>query len=337
MIWRLNGENNQFEFINDTITFAVQHSILEMNNGNFSLFDNSAGKTDTSIFSSAVEYQIDEINMTATLVERLRRYPDAWGKWMANTYRFEDGHTVNGWGFSDTLYNTNWRPGITEFDKNGNMTWDILYNRTSYRAFKHVWQTEAITFGQDSVDFGTILYSDSSAILLTVYNNTSKDMIFNQIVHNNPVFSVITPMPFTISAGNSLDIEVKCVPEHSGHYTDVFTLCSENENGASFQRIARQFHVECIAEGDEGIDLPESDMASIIPNPNQGIFTIIFDSESPRSIRIFKSNGSLIFQRETDYTTTLMVDLTSQPGGIYFIEIYNKKTLQSTTNKLILH
>ena len=336
IIWRLNGEKNQFEFINDTLTFAVQHSVLEMDNGNISIFDNSGGKTDTSTFSSALEYKIDEIAKTATLINRVRRIPDAWGMWMGNTYRMDNGHIINGWGHADTLSYIDNRPGITEFDPEGNMVWDILYNNTSYRAFKHQWKTESFTFNTDTIDFGLISQTDSATMIVMLYNNTANDMEINLILNHEPVFSVINPVPFIIPAGESVEIEVKFNPSIRHHYEDVFTFCSDTEEGNQKQRIAQQLYVKGEDNNEFGINDFQENIIKIIPNPNNGTFKIESMDDSPKSIRIFKSNGELIYRKAHFSSEMDKIDISDQPEGIYFVEIYNIETRQTHVEKIIL-
>ena len=40
IIWRLGGEKNQFQFINDNRGFGRQHSARVLSNGNLAIFDN---------------------------------------------------------------------------------------------------------------------------------------------------------------------------------------------------------------------------------------------------------------------------------------------------------
>ncbi|MCY7409064.1 MAG: aryl-sulfate sulfotransferase, partial [Chitinophagales bacterium] len=68
IIWRLNGENNQFTFINDNIAehFIHQHDAHRISNGNLMLFNNANFLSPQK--SSSKEYALDETNKTATLI-----------------------------------------------------------------------------------------------------------------------------------------------------------------------------------------------------------------------------------------------------------------------------
>jgi Arylsulfotransferase (ASST) len=77
IIWRLGGKNNQFTLINEPLSFSHQHCAKRLPNGNITLFDN--GNFRTPEFSRAVEYAIDEVQKTATLVWQYRHNPDVFG------------------------------------------------------------------------------------------------------------------------------------------------------------------------------------------------------------------------------------------------------------------
>lgn len=67
IIWRLGGKDNQFQFINDSVGFSHQHDIRRLPNGDITLFDD--GNLHWSqLPSRAVEYRLDEQNLTAELV-----------------------------------------------------------------------------------------------------------------------------------------------------------------------------------------------------------------------------------------------------------------------------
>jgi hypothetical protein len=131
IMWRLGGKNNQFTFINDPIKFSYQHAIRKLANGNYLLFDN--GNYHTPPFSRAVEYKLDEINKTATLVWQYRNTPDVYGSAMGNAQRLPNGNTLIGWGSAN--------PTVTEVTPNGTKVFEMsLPNGVfSYRVFRHTW------------------------------------------------------------------------------------------------------------------------------------------------------------------------------------------------------
>ena len=108
IIWRLGGQANDFTFIgehaeNAPYYFVGQHSAIPLGNGNLILFDNGGMGRGTPTpsdrdFSRAVEYQLDETNMTATLVWDYRHIPDIFANAQGNVRRFANGNTFIYWG-----------------------------------------------------------------------------------------------------------------------------------------------------------------------------------------------------------------------------------------------
>jgi len=101
IIWRLGGKQNQFVFLNenpanDPTYFTYQHSVRKLQNGNILLFDN--GNLHPVRASRAVEYELDEQAMTATLVWEYRHDPDIYGPSRGTVQRLPNGNTMIGWG-----------------------------------------------------------------------------------------------------------------------------------------------------------------------------------------------------------------------------------------------
>jgi hypothetical protein len=131
IIWRFGGLNNQFTFINDTLGFNYQHAARRISNGHITIFDN--GNFHTPPFSRAVEYSLDEQNMTATLVWQYRHNPDVFGSWGGYVQRLDDGNTLICWGGT--------RPTLTEVEPDGTISFEASYSVHifTYRAYKFDW------------------------------------------------------------------------------------------------------------------------------------------------------------------------------------------------------
>jgi hypothetical protein len=100
IIWRLGGKNNQFTFVGDSPPyFTYQHDIRRLANGDITLFDNGNLRPPPQ-FSRGVEYHLDEIGKTATLVWQYRTTPDSYGAATGDTQRLPNGNTLIGWGFA---------------------------------------------------------------------------------------------------------------------------------------------------------------------------------------------------------------------------------------------
>lgn len=170
IMWRLGGKNNQFSFLNDLIGFSHQHDIRRIANGDITLFDD--GNFHTPPFSRAVEYSIDETNMTAKLVWQYRNSPDTYSFAMGSVQRLNNGNTVIGWGATSN-------PSLTEVRPDGSKAFELALpnNEFTYRAF---W------FAQVPEKLNSILAFDAAAedsavnINLTLVLNQSGTKIFIQ-------------------------------------------------------------------------------------------------------------------------------------------------------------
>lgn len=136
IIWRLGGKNNDFTFDSNDDKFYRQHDARRLANGNLLLFDN--GQPGIRPVSRAVEYELDEINMTAAVVSEFRNSPDTFSVAMGSARRLENGNTIVGWGSG--------YPAITEFRADGTKAFELLLDAplVSYRAFRLPWQGNPI-------------------------------------------------------------------------------------------------------------------------------------------------------------------------------------------------
>jgi hypothetical protein len=131
VIWRWGGKNNQFTLVGDTLWFSHQHAIRRIANGHVTLFDN--GNFHTPQFSRAVEYALDETNMTAELVWQYRNTPDTYGNAMGYVQRLDNGSTLVSWGTG--------KPDMIEVSPGGAkvMTLSLPAGVASYRMFRQDW------------------------------------------------------------------------------------------------------------------------------------------------------------------------------------------------------
>jgi hypothetical protein len=129
VLWRLGGLNNEFTFINDNIGFSHQHNARRVAPGRITLFDN--GNFHSPPFSRAIEYELDEVNKTATLVWQFDHNKDIFSFAMGNAQRLPNGNTLIGWGTAGI-------PSITEVDIYGNIVFELGMDDSlwTYRAYR---------------------------------------------------------------------------------------------------------------------------------------------------------------------------------------------------------
>lgn len=133
LMWRLGGTHNEFTFLNEEQHFAGQHDFRRIENGNFTLFDNGLGKEHPK--ARAVEYQLDEVNKTATLVWQYEKEDQfIESRAMGSAQRLANGNTLIGWGL--TLGVT--APLFTEVTPTGEVAFELVTSglNPSYRVFK---------------------------------------------------------------------------------------------------------------------------------------------------------------------------------------------------------
>jgi hypothetical protein len=93
ILWQLGGTRNEFTFVNDPLgAFDGQHSVRVLGNGHLLIFDN--GWNHTPQMSRAVEYALDTVAKTATMVWQYRANPPVFNDFTGSAQRLANGNTV---------------------------------------------------------------------------------------------------------------------------------------------------------------------------------------------------------------------------------------------------
>ncbi len=144
ILWRMGGKKNDFTFIGENAAnaptyFTYQHCLERLPNGNFLLFDN--GNLHPEKVSRAVEYAVDQVSKTATMVWEYRHTPDIFAPTRGSVQRLPNGNTLIGWGSS--LLTGVGPQCLTEVrpDKSIAIEMRFLDPAVSYRAFKYVFSS----------------------------------------------------------------------------------------------------------------------------------------------------------------------------------------------------
>jgi len=135
IIWRLGGKRNQFTFINDPYNgFTGQHDARRIPNGNITIFDNGIIRNTSVNPARAVEYIVNEQNLTASLVWSHIYSNNSSSRFLGNVQRLPNGNTVIGWG---GLLNANVTFNCVK--PNGSLVMEIKFPDTlyTYRAFNY--------------------------------------------------------------------------------------------------------------------------------------------------------------------------------------------------------
>ncbi|HLP18492.1 MAG TPA: aryl-sulfate sulfotransferase [Bacteroidota bacterium] len=142
IIWRLGGKHNEFTFINEheenrPLYFSYQHHIQRLPNGNITFFDN--GNQRSPQYSRAVEYKLDEVNKTATLVWEYRHTPDIFASAQGSVQRLPNGNTLIGWGDASVAGG----PSLTEIHPDKSIAFELTLPKgnRSMQVLKFPWRT----------------------------------------------------------------------------------------------------------------------------------------------------------------------------------------------------
>jgi len=159
VMWRLGGKANQFKFIGGD-PFAYQHDVRQLANGDITVFDNQ-GTQQSPAASHAIEYKIDENNMTATVVWSFTHNPPVFGTFMGNNERLPNGNIFLSWGAPSQVKGYSY-VNMTELDSTGKTIFEMDFDQpyVSYRAFMGPWQ------GVPDSDPTLAFKADSIGILL---------------------------------------------------------------------------------------------------------------------------------------------------------------------------
>ena len=100
VVWTLGGPLNDFTFINDLLNGPhKQHDARRLDNGNLMIFDNGHGSMGGQSRPARItEYELDEFNLTATLVWEYS-HPEGYVSLnQGSSQRLPNGNTLISWG-----------------------------------------------------------------------------------------------------------------------------------------------------------------------------------------------------------------------------------------------
>jgi hypothetical protein len=221
ILWRMgpHASRNQFTFLNDPRGFSCQHDVRRLPNGHITVFDN--GNFLSPTYSRAVEYQVDEVARTATLVW-VYQTPPTYGSFMGDVQRHESGGTMIGWGGTDLP------PGLTELHADGTKAFELgLAGGTwTYRAFRFPWRSNRFTADPSALDFQNVAIGDSASLAVTVRNPAATDLSIDCAFSTDPAFEVIASLPGSLSPGATMQVEVRFRPIAQARYSGKLYLRS---------------------------------------------------------------------------------------------------------------
>lgn len=233
IMWRLGGEKNQFQFINDNRGFGRQHSARLLSNGNLALFDN--GHMLIPQYSSYVEYDIDEQNFTATLIRRYSRNGTIFSHTRGSVQELSNGNILISW---DHLQN----PFVSEIGPEDSTEYEVRYDSYfhQYGAHKFPWETNLFSTQYDSLEFGVVTVGNSFSIDVKIYNTKNNSVTINEVFNMDSSFYVDETLPIIIAPLDSVEATIVFEPIENGSFADKINFRSVSDT----LLIARQVFVE---------------------------------------------------------------------------------------------
>jgi len=333
IIWRLGGERNQFQFINDNRGFGGQHDARVLSNGNIVIFDN--GFSLIPEYSSYVEYEIDEQNYTATLVRRYSRNGTIFSAKRGGVQELSNGNILISWDGIQI-------PFISEINSDDSLVYEVKYDNhvSQYRAKKYIWKTNYFALQYDSLNFGNVALGDSSGIKMNLYNSNDQHVIINEIFCSDSSFRVNELLPIVIPPGDSVEVALVFEPNEAGIFTDKINLRYVTDTLLIAQQIFVQGEASIISEAEINNETYSFFLSQNFPNPFNPSTTIKFSLPETAyvTLAIYNTLGekiSEIINETLDAGNhSYNWDATNFASGLYIYQLKADEFIKS--NKMIL-
>ncbi len=240
IIWRLGGKNNQFTFGDSTQMFSKPHDFRLLENGNYTIFDN--GNEKDPAYSRAVEYVLDDVNMTIDLVWEYDADKELYGVSGGSTRRLPSGNTLLGYGGT-----ASW-PSAIEVHPDGSkaLQLDFIENLSSARVLKAPWRTTLFEPNTYQINFGEWDGYTTSEYLLNLKNNEDHIVTLTGYSTRTDAFAIDESFPVDIPAHGDVELAVTFFPstiEH-GYITDVLTIDSDINSDTLIRRVSQQIQLK---------------------------------------------------------------------------------------------
>ena len=332
VIWRfgLHAINNMFTFTNDTIGFFKQHDARQIENGNITVYDN--GNFHSPQFSQGVEYEIDEVNYTASLVWNYQHEPSIYADATGSNHKKVDGNSLICWGLT-------WPVAFTEVNQDNEVQWELNYPDSiwNYQAFRQTWSTGLFTTSVDTIDYGYFDDYIPWPFIVTVTNHADHEITINSASNHSEAFSLQTQLPQTLQSNETKNFIISFFPEGMGaqDFDDVMTLNYDSYFSDTLsRRVARQVVLKGTTIEPMGIEKQLDAQIQVFPNPTHGIVDIKSDGLPIENIWVCNLLGERVQQFETS-STEVRLNLSDLPKGVYFVHVKWQESGKTTVKKLI--
>ena len=333
IIWRLGGKKNQFQFLNDNRGFGRQHDVRRHSNGNLILFDN--GHYLIPEYSSYVEYEIDENNLTATLTRRYSRNESIFTPSRGGVQELENENILISWG-------ENINPYITEINAEDSIEFEFVLPsmQHKYRAYRFPWQTNYVFVNTDTINFGTVSVGDSLLRDIWLINRKDSAIVINEFYLKNTIFTVQDSLPITVPQMDSVKITINFKPYTDGIFADKLNIRYTANNFLIGKQVKLSGQTTLASVKKEQIEVTDYFLSQNFPNPFNPFTNIAFSipKEERVNIKLYNPLGEEVEEiLNKDFTAgkhTIKYNATSLPSGIYYYRIIAGSFTQ--TKKLLL-
>jgi hypothetical protein len=333
IIWRLGGKKNQFQFINDNRGFGRQHDVRRHSNGNLFLFDN--GHYLIPEYSSYVEYEIDENNLTATLTRRYSRNESIFTPSRGGVQELENDNILISWG-------ENINPYITEINPEDSIQFEFVLPsiQHKYRAYRFPWQTNYVFVNTDKINFGTVSVGDSVLKDLWLINRKDSAVVVNEFYLKDTIFTVQDSLPIIVPQMDSVKITINFKPYTEGVFADKLNIRYTANNFLIGKQVKLSGQTTIASVKKEQIELTDYFLSQNFPNPFNPFTNIAFSipKDERVSLKIYNPLGEEVEEiLNKDFTAgkyTIKYNANSLPSGIYYYRITAGSFTQ--TKKLLL-
>ncbi len=241
-MWRLNGDTNEFTFLNDRLRPAFPHDFRPIPGkpNHYTLFDN--GRWRNPQFSRAVEYKIDPGAKTVETVWQYRHDPDIFSGYMGSAQRLPNGNTFIDWPHG-MLH-------ATEVTPDGEKVFELTSRgHKNYRCRRFEWD--------GMLPKPELLLENYSSIIRLIFNKFGDPNVghYNIFVgHAGGELKKIATTADTYFDINALELE--------NHQTYVFAVTAVSLDGEETAFSNReQAQINYIAEGQNAIKNGDFDLA----------------------------------------------------------------------------
>lgn len=119
-----------------------------------------------------------------------------------------------------------------------------------------------------SVDFGRVPLNETAERIISLQNGGTAPLVISDIVSSRPEFSILTPMPLTVAAGETATATVKFTPDERGDLqSSARILCNSTSTVNVVELAARPYAVNTLTVGSaSGVSDSEVEISLSVDN-----------------------------------------------------------------------